>query len=84
MSAELFVAPGRVDFFDTGAFALLGPTSSIIDWGRLAGLQLVPEPATVSSAMIAGLIAASIGWGRLRRRRALGRSAFAAAARSRG
>jgi hypothetical protein len=68
ISAELFVAPGRVDFFDTSAFALLGPTSTTINYNRPAGLQLVPEPATLWSAMIGSLIAALVARHRLRRR----------------
>jgi hypothetical protein len=54
--AELFVAPGRVGFFDTGAFALLGPTSTEINFVRPAGLQLVPEPASVISGAVGVLI----------------------------
>jgi hypothetical protein len=56
--AELFVAPGQVGFFDTAAFALLGPTSTEINYVRPAGLQLVPEPATLISGALAGLIMA--------------------------
>jgi hypothetical protein len=56
--AELFVAPGRVDFFDAGAFALLGRTSTNINYVRPAGLQLVPEPATVTSGAVGVLIIA--------------------------
>jgi hypothetical protein len=65
MSAELFVAPGRVDFFDTSAFALLGPTSTLINYNRPAGLQLVPEPATVWSALIGAFVAMALAMIRL-------------------
>jgi hypothetical protein len=57
--AELFVAPGRVEFFDAGAFTLLGPTPANINYVRPAGLQLVPEPATLTSLAAAGLLVTS-------------------------
>jgi hypothetical protein len=66
--AELFAAPGRVAFFDAGAFALLDRTPESISYIRPAGLQLVPEPATLLSAIIGALIVMSIALGRLRRR----------------
>jgi hypothetical protein len=56
MSAELFAAPGRVPFFDTGAFTLLSPTPNFINYNRPAGLQLVPEPSTLWSAITGGLL----------------------------
>jgi hypothetical protein len=68
MSAELFVAPGRVSFFDTGAFALLGQTPTMINFTRPAGLQLVPEPATLISGAIGGLIITIAVWRRKRHR----------------
>jgi len=64
--AELFVAPGRVDFFDASAFALLSTTPTNINYVRPAELQLVPEPATVVSAALGALAVALIAL--LRRR----------------
>jgi hypothetical protein len=63
--AELFVAPGRVAHYDGAAFALLSETPTRILYSRPAGLQLVPEPATLVSGAVGGLIIAVIA----RRRR---------------
>jgi hypothetical protein len=64
--AELFVAPGRVEHYDGAAFALLSETPTRILYSRPAGLQLVPEPATVVSGVIGALMLAVIALRRLR------------------
>jgi hypothetical protein len=64
--AELFVAPGRVDFFDAGAFRLLTTTPTNINYVRPAGLQLVPEPARVVSGLVGVVIVGLMAWRRRR------------------
>ena len=58
--AELFVAPGRVEHYDGAAFALLSETPTRILYSRPAGLELVPEPATLVSGAVGALIIAVI------------------------
>ena len=64
MSAELFVTAGRIDSFNTTWFQLLSQTTRPTHGNRPAGLQLVPEPATVWSATIGGLLVAIAAWSR--------------------